>query len=158
MAKTKNLVVFYSRTGTTRKAAEAISGLLNCDMDEIIDTRDRSGLLGYISAGRDASTKQLAEIKELKKNPKAYETVIIGTPVWAFTLSAPVRTYIYQNKESFKKVAFFCTMAGSEPEPIFREMESLCGKKPLSVLGLRASEVAGNNYLGRVREFVRKIT
>jgi flavodoxin len=42
----KTLVVYYSRTGTTRKVAEAIAGILRCDIEEVVDTKKRSGILG----------------------------------------------------------------------------------------------------------------
>jgi flavodoxin len=34
------LVVFYSRTGTTKKVGEALADLLQCDSEELIDTRN----------------------------------------------------------------------------------------------------------------------
>lgn len=47
------LVVFYSRTGNTKKVAEALARELKCDTDEILETKSRKGILGYIFAGRD---------------------------------------------------------------------------------------------------------
>ena len=43
----RSLVVYYSRTGVTKKVAEAISRKLGSDVEEIIDQRDRSGPKGY---------------------------------------------------------------------------------------------------------------
>ena len=103
----KPLVVFYSRTGTTKKVAESLKKLLKCDSEEILDVKSRKGPIGYLMSGREASMKKLARIKETKKNPSFYDIVLIGTPVWAGTMSTPVRTYISQNKVNFKKVAFF---------------------------------------------------
>ncbi|MDY6965570.1 MAG: hypothetical protein SVM80_06305 [Halobacteriota archaeon] len=39
----KSHLVYYSRTGTTKKVADAISDIINCDIEEIVDTKDRSG-------------------------------------------------------------------------------------------------------------------
>jgi flavodoxin len=45
----KALVVFYSRTGATKQVAEALAESLNCDSEELIDTKKRGGPLGFLS-------------------------------------------------------------------------------------------------------------
>jgi flavodoxin len=54
----KPLVVFYSRTGTTKKVAAVISDYLNGTLKEIVDTVDRSGISGYAAAREDAVWKK----------------------------------------------------------------------------------------------------
>ena len=153
----KSLVTFYSRTGTTRKVAESISNLLGCDVEEVHDTKNRAGPLGWMRSGRDAGSKALTTIEPTKKDPGLYDLVIIGTPVWNHTMSTPIRTYLAQFKQSFKQVAFFCTQEGSE-NSAFKEMESLCNKKPVSLLALkRKQEVEAEAYLDKVKQFVDEI-
>jgi flavodoxin len=41
----KILVVYYSRTGMTKKLANSIANLLFADIEEIVDTKNRSGLM-----------------------------------------------------------------------------------------------------------------
>ena len=65
----KILVVYYSRTGNTRKVAEEIENTLNCDIEEIIDTKNRSGLLNYITSGFQASRKKLTTLENIKNDP-----------------------------------------------------------------------------------------
>jgi flavodoxin len=55
----KILIVYYSRTGRTKKIAEKIQYRLNADIDEISDTKNRAGILGWLSAGRDAGSRRL---------------------------------------------------------------------------------------------------
>lgn len=153
----KILTVYYSRTGTTKKVAETISGFLRCDLDEILDTKKRSGVLGWLRSGRDAGSKKLTTIKEIKKHPSVYDLIIIGTPVWNNTMSTPIRTYITQYREHFKELAFFCTQAGSKNAAI-KDMEILCGKKPVESLELRRKEVETEEYVEKVKQFVAKIS
>ncbi len=150
----KSLVVFYSRSGITKKAAEAISDKLKCDIEEIFDTKDRSGVKGYLLAGKDAVSKKLTVIKDAAKNPSEYDMIIIGTPVWAFTTAPAIRTYILQNKQAFKNVAFFCTQGGSGSKPAFKEMQALCGQEPVALLELFTKEVANKEFLSKVEKFV----
>ena len=58
----KTLIVYYSRTGLTKKIATHISETLKADIDEIIDTKKRSGAIGYMSGGRDAMKGSLTNI------------------------------------------------------------------------------------------------
>jgi flavodoxin len=153
----KTLVVFYSRTGNTKKVAGKIWEFLQADFEEIFDTKKRAGALGYLLAGQDATLKRLTKIKEIKNDPSSYDLVIIGTPGWAFNMSAPIRTYISQNKEKFEEVAFFCTLGDKGGKRSFKEMEKLCKKKPIATLGVRTKEVIGEAYFPEAKEFVSKI-
>lgn len=151
------LVVYYSRTGHTRDVAQKISKYLKCDLEEIEDTKNRKGLLGYLFAGRDGTFKRLTVIRKIKKGPLRYDLVIIGTPVWAWNVSAPVRTYLLQNKESFKKVAFFCTHESPGASRVFAEMERLCGKKPLAVLDFTHGALGKGNFDEKLEEFIASL-
>lgn len=152
-----NLVVYYSRSGVTKAVATHLAEKMNCEIEEIIDLKDRSGPKGYFIAGKDAATKKLTEIKESQKDPAAYDTVIIGTPVWAFTMAPAVRTYIENNKAKFKNVSFFCTEGGSGGQRTFKAMEELCGKMPKSTFEVTEKEVKKDTYKSRAGVFIEKI-
>lgn len=153
----KALLVYYSRTGITRRVASEIAKHLKCDVEEILDVGSRSGVLGYLRSGREAVLKKLAKIRPIRKSPSSYGIVVIGTPVWAYNVSSPVRAYIFRNKGSFKKVAFFCTMGGSGSKGAFRGIEELCGKKPVALLELKAKDVLEGKYAAKVKAFVGKL-
>lgn len=157
MENKKILLVYYSRTGITKKVAEEILKSLNCDIEEVVDTKNRAGAIGYIMAGKDATLKSLTQIKETTKNPGDYDMVIIGTPIWAFTMSTPIRTYIEQNKDKFKKVAFFCTQGSSGSDGGFKDMETICGQKPINILELKTKEVAKNEFNEKINSFINEI-
>jgi len=153
----KSLIVFYSRTKTTKKVAQVISKKIGGDIEEIFDTKNRKGPVGYFLSGRDATLKNLTSIKKVKKNPSKYDVVIIGTPVWAFTMSTPIRTYIHQNKGKFREVAFFCTLGSSGSKKAFKDMEKLIGKKPIALLDVKTLKVIRGNYIDKANKFVKKI-
>ncbi len=90
----KTLVVYYSRTGSTKNAAEHIAKQLGADLDELIDSKNRMGLWGWLMAGRDALRKYTTTLMDIKKNPADYDLVIIGTPIWAGTITPAIRTYV----------------------------------------------------------------
>ena len=149
----KPLVVFYSRTGTTKKVGEALTNLLQCDSEELIDTKKRKGPLGFLRSGRDAARNKLTVLAPIIHDPALYDVVALGTPVWSGLMSSPMRTYITINKSKFNRVAFFCTQGGNENRKLFDDMQALCGRSPVSVLALRASVVKNEEYNERLRQF-----
>jgi flavodoxin len=149
----KPLVVFYSRTGTTKKVGEALADLLQCDREELIDTKKRTGPLSFLRSGRDAARNKLTVLEPLIHDPALYDVVALGTPVWSGLMSSPMRTYITINKSKFNRVAFFCTQGGNENKKLFDDMQALCGRRPVSVLALRAAVVKNEEYEERLRQF-----
>ena len=153
----KSLVVFYSRTGITGIIARAIAERLGSDVEELIDQKDRKGPLGFVISGKDAALKKQADIKQPEKDPSSYDLVLLGTPVWAGSMSCAMRTYLRMQKSKLENVAFFCTTGRSAIEATFRHMQEECGKKPLAVLGLRTKQVKKEQYQEKLSEFVQKL-
>ncbi len=106
----KSLVVYYSRSGNTKFVAEEIVAELGADIEEIVDLKSRGGKLGWLSASRDGSGNRPTSIAETKRNPKDYDLILVGTPVWAWSPSSAARTYFAKNDLSGKNVALFFTL------------------------------------------------
>ena len=157
MGERNCLVVFYSRTGTTRKVAGQIAQALGCATEELTDAKGRAGLLGAIKGGGDAFRKKLTRIGKAANDPGDCELVVIGTPVWAGSMTPAVRTYITEQKDRLPQVAFFLTTGSSGIERTFRHMEDLCGTPPKATLGLRQKEVLKGDPAAAVRAFVEKL-
>ncbi|MDD5530829.1 MAG: flavodoxin [bacterium] len=149
----KILVTFYSRTGNTKKVAETIAGTLKCDIEEIVDMKSRKGAWGWIVSGKDATQKNLTTIGAITKSPDSYDLIIIGTPIWGGKMTPAVRTYLSQNKEKIKSIAFFCTMGGSNAGNAFKDMEDFVGKQPLRTLEISTKEVVQGAYIQKVKDF-----
>jgi len=149
----KALLVYYSRTGHTRTIAEELSKELQCDTEEIIDTVNRSGPGGFLTSGKQATKRELTKIEPAKKDPSQYDIVIIGTPVWALTMSTPVRTYIVENKNKLKRVAFFCTLGGFGVESVFHDLEDLSGKTADGTLAINTPGIKEGSYRDSVKQF-----
>lgn len=151
------LIVFYSRTGFTTLVAEALAKELGADVEPLVDTRSRAGLLGYLRSGFEGTVGRLTELKPLSKRPAAYQLVVVGTPVWNGCVSSPARTFLVQNKAMLNRVAFFCTYGGSGNERTFRQMETVCGKTPVATMAVRDREVGDAMLHARIRRFVGRL-
>jgi flavodoxin len=157
----KILIAYYTRTGVTKKVAENMASKLGADVEEIVDLEDRSGALGYLAAGRDATLKKLTRIKPIEQKPSKYDIIILGTPVWAWTTTPAIRSYITQNRPFLfnKKFAFFCTMGGNGDVGTFEAMEELLGVEPIETLALLTTDVMKKTpkYDTAIEEFVAAI-
>lgn len=155
----KVLVVYYSRTGVTKKVGENLSFWLKAKREEIVDDVNRKGLLGYLKAGRDASRKRFTKISPQEYDLRDFNMIIIGTPIWAWTITPAIRAYIVRNKDILKEkeLGFFCTMGGNGDKKAFEEMQKMIGRKPRATLALKTKDVVQSNYENAIREFVKKL-
>lgn len=63
------LITYYSRTHITEKVALKLKEELNCDLEQIIDKKNRSSFFSYIKSGFEAARKIPADIEETEKIP-----------------------------------------------------------------------------------------
>jgi flavodoxin len=127
---TRILVVYYSRTGTTRKVAEVLARLLHADLEELVDTQNRRGLLGYFRSGREAFFKRKTVLRPPERNPADYALVVVGTPVWNLSLSSPVRTYLELMRAKLPGVAFFLTHMRMGSRRVLAQMSRWPARRP----------------------------
>ena len=118
MRQSRTLVVYFSLSGTTRKLAKIIAKELSADEEEVVDLTPRQGFLGYCRSLIEARWQLPPKIALAKHIPSSYDLVVIGTPVWAWSVSSPVRAYLLAHKASPPNVAFFCTMGCSMRSPL----------------------------------------
>ena len=121
----KSLVIYYSRSRNTRFVAEKISQKIGGDIEEIIDKKRRKGPLGFVIGGFDATRGRKTDIAEMKKSPRDYDFIVVGTPMWNKRITPAVRTYLEDNKFSEKRVALFCTNNGSQSERVFKTLKEI---------------------------------
>jgi hypothetical protein len=130
------LVVFYSLTGTTRRVAQALAAELGADLEEIRCPRYHRGFFGFWRAGYASCRSKIPEIVAPTHDPRDYELVAVGGPVWAWNASTPVRAYLMRQATRFPAVAFFVTVGGVGFEKALATMEALAGRKPAATLVL----------------------
>jgi len=139
--KPRILVVFYSRTGNTRRAARAIARATDADVEEIEDRASRRGLLGYLKSAYEALKQGQPTIVLPRRDPSAYDIVLVGSPTWASALPGPVRAYLTRFAGRLPAVAFFVTCGGSGAENVLVQMGRAAVKQPLATLILTQRDV-----------------
>lgn len=156
----KTLVVYYSRTGNTKKIAQDIIARLNAASEALVPQKNVSGFFGLMGLVRDAILKKSMPIGPVKENPAEYDLVILGTPVWGGTVASPVITYLNTNRGNFKKLAWFFSSGGMDSELMTGKLEQL-GEQPLQAcLGMKSAELApsgGEAYEKKLDAFINSL-
>lgn len=148
--------MYYSRSGVTADLGRAVQDELGGDLEEIKDTRNRSGIMGYLRSGMEAALKKQAKIHPPRHEAMAYDLVVIGTPVWSHNMSTPVRAYLEQYKASFKACAFFTTCGSTGASKTLLDMESLSGRKGKAMLAINKHDYRSGAFREKVKLFARK--
>lgn len=150
------VVVYYSRTGKTRFLAERLAALLEADLEEIVDRKDRSGALGWLSGGKDATLKRASEIASAHV-VEGRRTVILGMPVWAFGPPPAVRGYLARHDLTGKRVCAFCTYDGSGEERTFAALSRLLPGGLAATLGFKKPSPDDPQCLARLKEWADRL-
>lgn len=151
------LVVYYSRTGTTKRVATEVARALGADLEEIHDRRDRSGIVGYVRSSLEAVLETGSDIERATRDPSDYDLVVLGSPTWFASLSSPTRTFIWKYRDVLKGVAFFCTCGGRGGDRVISQMAVASGSDPKATLVLREGDVSRETATGEIRGFVDRI-
>lgn len=117
-----DLVVYYSRTNNTRKVSEIIAEQKDAQLLEVKDHKNRAGAVGFLMGGFDAIRGKSTNISYDKVNLDDFDTVYIGTPVWASKPSPAILEFIGENDFSGKAVVTFATMGGSGGDSTIKAM------------------------------------
>ena len=127
----KILVVYATRTGTGKMIADRIGEALNADVEQIVDRVNRKGVFGFMRSGFQASTKRCSPIGTRLRNPALYDMTILISPIWASSISSPMRTYLREDGSKMKDVALvFAHLAPGNPyEKARDDVESILGKR-----------------------------
>ena len=117
----KILVAYFSGTGNTRRAAEAIASKLQADIFEIVpenpytadDLNYRDDSSRVIREHEDTSLQDIALTAATPNGFDGYQTVFFGYPIWWQQAAWPVTHFASDNDFSGKTVIPFCTSTSS---------------------------------------------
>ena len=129
------LVVYFSATGNTKAAAEAITAATCGDLLELEPAEPyTSADLDYNNADSrvsrehdDASLRDVVLKTTTVANWADYDTVYIGYPIWWGIAAWPVDTFVKANDFTGKTVIPFCTSGSSDIGESGTQLAALAG-------------------------------
>ena len=127
MDNKRKIVIYHSYSGHTKMIANIIKKKIDCDVLELEPKYEFSSdydevVKEYQNNEKDKST---VVIKDININLDNYDEIIIGSPVWWYSITPVVREFLKENNLEGKTVIPFATNAGWLGRT-FKEIEELC--------------------------------
>lgn len=136
------LVLYYSRTGNTRKLATALAASLDVPIAEIGCERYAGGLLRYLHAGYDSVRGNLPPIEVPPEARISHDYVLIGCPIWTSHPALPIRRFLSDYGNLHHNIAFFLTYGGHSPsETAFTELAATVKQSATANLALNSADL-----------------
>lgn len=106
------LLIYYSRSGTTRIIAREIARTIDCEIEEIISNKNRHGLL-TINCVFDQLFDRDDDVVSLFHEVQNYNPIIIASPIWIHRFASPLRTLLKTLDLHHKDVFVIVTNQGN---------------------------------------------
>ena len=153
----KTLCLYYSRTGRTRSVMERLAQLLDADLYEYTDGRDRSGVRGYLVSCVD-SFKRAPEVRIVGGEPDwdEYDKVIVAMPTWSETPCVIGKGFLRQYSGKFRGDLYLVVthMAKTDYDKAIRKAYRYSSVAPKAHLSLQTK----NHDTGvEIRDFVKSL-
>jgi hypothetical protein len=123
----KTLAVCYSKTGNTKTVAGAVVKKLGCDLD----------VLQY-----DEKTKMVTP----SRDPAEYDRVVLLSPVWAFSLSEPMKLYLDAHSRGIKAYSLIVTCGLFGLGGCVGHCKKVIGRPPEKALKIKAKAVKQGSF------------
>ena len=127
------VIVYYSLGGNTDLAAKHIAAELGADLLRLEPEKayPDSGLKKFLWGGKSAVMAETPTLSPYSFDGSAYDRIIFGFPVWASTITPPIRSFIKENKPSGKRFAAFACESGNGAEKAFKKLKAELGIEAL---------------------------
>ena len=110
----KTLILYYSYGGNTKRIAEMIQGEIGGDIARIDTIAPYDGDYNTVvdQGQREVAEGYCPELKPLRIDLAAYDTVVLGSPVWWYTFAPAMHSFLKQADLTGKTVYPFVTNGG----------------------------------------------
>lgn len=135
------LVVCYSYTGVSRRAAQQLCAEHGWPLGEIREAHPRAGAGGYLRCLLDSLLHRHPAIRYDGPDPGDFRTVVLVSPIWGWRLAGPMRSFVASHRGDLRRVAVLSTMGGSGAVNAVAEIGHLLGHPPVHALALLQREV-----------------
>lgn len=121
------LVVFFSLEGNTKFIAEKISETLHADMVGLQTSKEypQKGFMKYFWGGKSVIFGEQPDLINETIAIDSYDTIFIGTPIWAGSYAPPIKSFLSQYHMEGKKIALFACHGGGGADKCFQKMKEV---------------------------------
>jgi hypothetical protein len=154
------LIAYFSVSGHTQAVATVLAAALGAELERIEPAgqipRNRLALL--FLGGFAASTRRAWAVKPAARGPAGHDLIIVGTPVWSWTLNPVVRGWLKANPiPAPTPYAAFATAGGPVGSRVFDEMTTLLGRAPVATMGISDADRTSGADARLIERFVADV-
>ena len=122
----KAAVIYYSRSGVTKKIAEKVQAKFGADMFFVEPEKAYGNMASAIlRVIREKAGKKTPAVKTETADFSAYDTVFVGFPVWAATMPDFFREYLSKADLAGKRIIPFATAGNNGRESSLQALKEL---------------------------------
>ena len=123
----RKIILYYSRSGTSKRVAERIGKALGVEVVSVDDRNNYNGVFGYLKGGFYASRWRKVDYSfDTKSSIDEYTHVYLVGPIWASRTAPAIYSFLMDN--DLKKKSLVLTNDGTSPDKSFSKMEEKFGK------------------------------
>ncbi len=141
------LVIYFSKTGTTKAAALKIAGIKKADLVEIKPEKLYEMSYGktVLTSIKEIFTKARPALAMEIPNIQKYDRLLIGCPIWCGFVPSVVLTLLDMLDLKGKHAAVFTTSGSTKPMKLAVKLKKLYPEakwhKPLNANGVTEEEI-----------------
>lgn len=113
----KILFAYYSFEGNCRELASLMADAVGGEVEEVKPAKETvpsKGVMKYYAGGKGSLFREKPALKPLALDPRDYDLVFVGTPVWFWNMTPAARSFVESADWSGKKIALFSMHRGGE--------------------------------------------
>jgi flavodoxin len=153
----RTLIVYYSRTGTARQAAQELAAQSGWPLAEISDHTSRTGLLGDVRCVFDVLLHRHVLYRYAGPALDQCQRLVVVAPIWVGHLASPMRSFLRDNLPLTCKTSVICVMARQGGFNAAEEIARLAAQAPSPVLALRQCDILSGEALQDLRAFAAQV-
>jgi flavodoxin len=126
------LIVYYSNNGNTKKVADTLHSVIGGDIKQIQLQEKYPANIFTMTKTVRSQIKQdyLPKIDEI--DISNYDVIFIGSPIWNFTISLPMKSFLKNNEfENKILIPFFTYSGGADKNKVNNDIKNLTNAKEI---------------------------
>ena len=125
----RTIVVYYSLEGRTRSIATEIAGRLGAELLELLPAKafPTGKVKKYVWGGKSAVFGETPKLATYTFDKGSFDCVVVCSPVWAGTMTPPVRTFLKENPIGGLKVGLVASSASGDGAKCLEAMRKAAG-------------------------------
>jgi len=158
----KTAFIYYSLEGNMDYIAKRIASDNTVDLYRLIPKKDypTGKVSKYVWGGKSATFGEKPPLANEKIDLEKYDTLIIGTPVWAGTITPPLNSFFSDYSISGKNIILVATSASGNAEKCFAKMKAHLVDNVIKgtfqfTNPLVSHDVSSDEKINRIRELLK---